>query len=37
MGFSRRQIFWSYVTDETLDKAIFEVINPHNKFELPGY
>src|SRR3546814_3872502 len=26
-----------YVTDETLDKAIVEVINLYNKFELPGY
>src|SRR3546814_14598895 len=25
------------VTDETLDKAIVEVINLYNKFELPGY
>ncbi|MCU1126932.1 Tn3 family transposase [Stenotrophomonas maltophilia] len=39
-GFSRRQISWlnlKYVTDETLDKAIVEVINLYNKFELPGY
>lgn len=39
-GFSRRQIAWlnlKYVTDETLDKAIVEVINLYNKFELPGY
>lgn len=39
-GFSRRQISWlnlKYVTDETLDRAIVEVINLYNKFELPGY
>ncbi len=39
-GFSRRQISWlnlKYVTDETLDKAIVQVINMYNKFELPGY
>lgn len=39
-GFSRRQISWlnlKYVTDETLDKAIVEVINTYNKYELPGY
>ncbi|WP_313035973.1 Tn3 family transposase [Stenotrophomonas acidaminiphila] len=39
-GFSRRQISWlnlKYVTEETLDKAIVEVINTYNKFELPGY
>ena len=39
-GFSRRQISWlnlKYVTDETLDKAIVDVINLYNKFELPGY
>ncbi|KGM53249.1 transposase [Lysobacter arseniciresistens ZS79] len=39
-GFSRRQIAWlnlKYVTEETLDKAIVEVINTYNKFELPGY
>src|SRR3546814_17743834 len=39
-GFSRRQISWlnlKYVTDETLDKAIVEVINLYNKFELLGY
>src|SRR3546814_14808578 len=39
-GFSRRQISWlnlKYVTDETLDKPIAEVINLYNKFELPGY
>ncbi|MCT8356103.1 Tn3 family transposase, partial [Xanthomonas citri pv. anacardii] len=39
-GFSRRQISWlnlKYVTDETLDQAITEVINLYNKFELPGY
>ena len=39
-GFSRRQIAWlnlKYVTEETLDKAIVDVINTYNKFELPGY
>jgi TnpA family transposase len=39
-GFSRRQIAWlnlKYVTEEALDKAIVEVINTYNKFELPGY
>src|SRR3546814_20239664 len=39
-GFSRRQISWlnlKYVTDETLDKTIVEVINLYNQFELPGY
>ena len=39
-GFSRRQISWlnlKYITEDTLDKAIVEVINTYNKFELPGY
>lgn len=39
-GFSRRQIAWlnlKYVTEETLDNAIVQVINTYNKFELPGY
>lgn len=39
-GFSRRQIAWlnlKYVTEDTLDRAIVEVINLYNKFELPGY
>lgn len=39
-GFSRRQISWlnlKYVTDDTLDRAITDVINLYNKFELPGY
>ncbi len=39
-GFSRRQIAWlnlKYVTEDTLDKAIVEVINTFNKYELPGY
>ena len=39
-GFSRRQISWlnlKYVTEDTLDRAIVDVINLYNKFELPGY
>lgn len=39
-GFSRRQIAWlnlKYVTEETLEKAIVQVINTYNKFDLPGY
>lgn len=39
-GFSRRQISWlnlKYVTEETLEKAIAQVINTYNKFDLPGY
>ncbi|WP_125077094.1 Tn3 family transposase [Pseudoxanthomonas sp. SGT-18] len=39
-GFSRRQISWlnlKYVTEDTLDKAIVQVINTYNKFDLPGY
>lgn len=39
-GFSRRQISWlnlKYVTEDTLDKAIVQVINTFNKFDLPGY
>lgn len=39
-GFSRRQIAWlnlKYVTEDTLDKAIVQVINTFNKFDLPGY
>lgn len=39
-GFSRRQISWlnlKYVTEDTLDRAIVDVINLYNKFELPAY
>ncbi len=39
-GFSRRQVAWlnlKYVTEDVLEKAIVEVINTYNKFDLPGY
>jgi TnpA family transposase len=39
-GFSRRQIAWlnlKYVTEETLERAIADIINAYNKFELPRY
>lgn len=39
-GFSRRQIAWlnlKYVDEGTLEKAINEVINTYNKFDLPGF
>ncbi|WP_148715761.1 Tn3 family transposase [Chitinolyticbacter meiyuanensis] len=39
-SFNRRQISWlnlKYVNEELLDRAIVEVINAYNKFELPGY
>lgn len=38
-GFSRRQVAWlnlKYVTEDVLEKAIVEVINTYNKFDLPG-
>ena len=39
-GFSRRQIAWlnlKYVDEGTLERAINDVINTYNKFDLPGY
>jgi len=39
-GFSRRQIAWlnlKYVDEGTLERAINEVINTYNKFDLPGF
>jgi TnpA family transposase len=38
--FNRRQVSWlnlKYVTEDVLDKAITQVINAYNKFELPAY
>lgn len=39
-GFSRRQIAWlnlKYVDEGTLERAINDVINTYNKFDLPGF
>lgn len=39
-GMSRKQVAWlniKYVTEEALEKAIVQVINAYNKFELPSY
>lgn len=39
-GFSRRQISWlnlKYIDEGTLERAITEVINTVNKFDLPGF
>ncbi len=38
--FNRRQVSWlnlKYVNEDVLDKAITQVINAYNKFELPSY
>ncbi|WP_374356486.1 Tn3 family transposase, partial [Chitinimonas sp.] len=39
-SFTRKQVAWlnlKYVTEELLDKAIVQVINAYNKFDLPSY
>ena len=39
-GLSRKQIAWlnvKYMTEDVLERAIVQVINAYNRFELPGY
>jgi TnpA family transposase len=39
-GISRKQVAWlnlKHITEEKLDRAIAEVVNTYNKFELPKY